>query len=98
MVRHSRSGFKFQIRKAYSDFFTGQIYHRRIIESRYWEDPTFVNSSTPVIRERKTTLVNKPGNCIKNRQIRVPSRSIEERPLPDLNESVPIDARTKVIN
>lgn len=55
MVNKSRRcGYKFQIRKSYADLLSGKIYHRPLIETKYWEDPSFTNqSSFPILEIKK---------------------------------------------
>lgn len=62
MVHRKRGGYKYQIRKCYIEYLDGTVYHPPLIDSRYWEDPTFVNKEPTTINvtpSKKSTLVNR---------------------------------------
>lgn len=51
-----RCGNKFQLQKLYADLLSGKIYHKPLIETRYWEDFPFTNKTSFPIPEAKKEI------------------------------------------
>ncbi|KAH0561049.1 hypothetical protein KQX54_011802, partial [Cotesia glomerata] len=96
MGKNRRSGYRYHLKQVHSDFINGRVYHRSLIETKYWEEDTEPAKNVtdkkaggPKITENVTVVDELYETILKIRQAQAPIKA----PVDSLSENFLLNLR-----